>query len=82
MLKIPQNSQCNGYQVPIALDDRPGEAGACVVTTKKIETRTVCKLAVNNGKVIAYYEIGEDLEVLSDKKATREIQINGTEIKG
>ena len=79
--KSSQNAQCQGYQAPIALDARPGEAGACVITIKKIENRTVCKLALNNDTVTTYYEVGEDLDVLSSKKATREIQIRPTTIK-
>ena len=87
--KSPLDSQCNGYQVPISLHDRPGEPGACVITANKVENRTVCKLVVNNEKIAiannekitVYYEVGEALQVIGDKKATREIQISPTAIK-
>lgn len=79
--KSPQNSQCKNYQVPIALDDRSGEAGACVVTVNSVESKTICKLAINKDKIAAYYEIGEPLDALSGKKASREILLNPNAIK-
>ena len=79
--KSPQNSQCSNYQVPIALDDRPGEAGACVLTVNSVENKTICKLVVNKDTIVAYYEIGESLEVLGDKKASREIPLSLGAIK-
>ncbi|NJP08527.1 MAG: hypothetical protein HC866_02845 [Leptolyngbyaceae cyanobacterium RU_5_1] len=79
--KSPSDSQCKGYQVPVSLDDRPGEAGSCVLTTNTIETETVCKLIVNEKKVVAYYEVGEKLRFLKKKKATQEIQISSSDIK-
>ena len=77
----PTTAQCSGYEVPIALDDRPGEAGACVRVVSAIETQTVCKLVVNENKVTAYYEVGEKLPFLKKRRATREIQLNPKEIK-
>ena len=77
----PTNTQCNGYEVPIVLEDRPGEAGACVRVVSTIESQTVCKLVVNENKVTAYYEVGEKLPFLKKRRATREIQLNPKEIK-
>lgn len=77
----PSNAQCKGYEAPVLLKDRPGEAGACVMLTNKVESQTVCKLVVSEKKVIAYYEVGEKLRFLKKRKATREIQINSSDIK-
>ena len=79
--KSPQNSQCNKAQVSIALDDRPGEAGACVLTNNSVENKTICKLVVNKDTIAAYYEIGEPLEALGGKKASREIPLSPSVIK-
>lgn len=79
--KSPQNSQCINYQVLIALDDRPGEAGACVLTVNSVENKTVCKLAINKDAIVAYYEVGNSLEALGDKKASREIPLSPSVIK-
>lgn len=76
-----QAPQCQGYQVPIVLDDRPGEAGACVMTENTTATKTVCKLVVSEQKITAYYEVGEKLSFLDKRKATREIQIRPSDIK-
>ncbi len=77
----PSNAQCKGYEAPIALDDRPGEAGACVMVTNKIESQTVCKLVINEKTVTTYYEVGEKLSFFNKRKATREIQLNPADIK-
>lgn len=77
----PSDLQCKGYKAPVVLDDRPGEAGACVMITNKVESQTVCKLAVGKNKVIAYYEVGEKLRFLNKRKATHEIQLNSSDIK-
>ena len=79
--KAPQNSQCSNYQAPIALDARPGEAGACVLTVNSVETKTICKLVVNKDTIAAYYEIGDSLEALGGKKASREIPLSPSAIK-
>lgn len=77
----PSDLQCKGYKAPVVLDDRPGEAGACVMVTDKVENQTVCKLVISGKKVIVYYEVGEKLRFLNKRKATREIQINPSHIK-
>jgi hypothetical protein len=77
----PTNTECQGYVAPIALNDRPGEAGACVMTANEVETQTVCKLVITENKVVVYYEVGEKLSFLDRRKATREVQINPSEIK-
>ena len=79
--KSPQNVQCSNYQVPIALDARPGEAGACVLTVNSVENKTICKLVVNKDTIAAYYEIGDSLEVLGGKKASREMPLSPGAIK-
>ncbi len=77
----PSNPQCKGYEAPVALDDRPGEAGACVMVANKVESKTVCKLVVSEKTVIAYYEVGEKLGFFNQRKVTRAIQLNPTDIK-
>jgi hypothetical protein len=77
----PTNAQCSGYEVPIVLDDHPGEAGACVMVVNTVQSQTVCKLVVTDNRVTVYYEVGEKLRFLGKRKATREIQLKPSEIK-
>ena len=78
-IKSPMDTQCQGEA--IALDDRPGEAGACTMIANDVAHQTVCKVVVTNQRVTAYYELGPELESLRGDKATREIQINPSNIK-
>ncbi len=77
----PSDLQCKGYKAPVVLDDRPGEAGACVMVIDKVENQTVCKLVISGKRVVVYYEVGEKLRFLKKRKATHEIQINPSHIK-
>ncbi len=80
-LKAPYLYECSNSQVPIALNERPGEAGACVLTVNHVDSRTICKLVINKETITAYQEVGEPLKVLGGKKASREITLSPSAIK-
>jgi hypothetical protein len=79
--KFPLNSRCIGYSREVALEKRPGEAGACVMIIKAVKTETVCKLSINGQTITTYYEFGDKISYLDNKKASQEIQISPSNIK-
>lgn len=79
--KSPMNSRCAGYSSEVALEKRPGEPGACVLTINAVNTETVCKLSITGQTIAAYYEFGEKISSLDNEKATQEIQISPSNIK-
>ncbi|MBD2487345.1 MULTISPECIES: hypothetical protein [Nostocales] len=77
---FPLNSRCQGYEVPISLDDRSGKKGDCILNKNDLEKRGNCKVNVNEIGVTIYQEMGEKLEIINDKKSTQIIQISPKEI--
>jgi hypothetical protein len=77
--KSPDNARCRGEA--IALADRPGEPGACMIKVKQVETPTICKLVINSDKIVVYSEIGDGLELLRGRKASQEISLTPNLVK-
>ncbi|MFB2876386.1 hypothetical protein [Floridanema aerugineum] len=77
----PLNSRCTGYSREVALEKRPGEAGACVLIINGVNTETVCKLTITGQTIAAYYEFGDKVQAIDNEKATQEIQISPSNIK-
>jgi hypothetical protein len=77
----PLNSRCTGYSREVALEKRPGEAGACVLIINGVNTETVCKLTITGQTIAAYYEFGDKVRSIDNEKATQEIQISPSNIK-
>jgi hypothetical protein len=77
---FPLNSRCEGYTAPLSLKQRPGNAAACKLQTGEIELKGSCKIVPAEGLVTVYVEEGEKLEILDDRKATREITVPATSV--
>ncbi len=77
----PLNSRCTGYSREVALEKRPGEAGACVLIINGVNIATLCKLTITGQTIAAYYEFGDKVRSIGDEKATQEIQISPSNIK-
>ena len=71
--RFPLNSQCEGYEAPIPLDDRLGEEANCLLSGA--EDAEDCKLLLGEDNLTVYVEFGEDLDVLGDEKDTTEVII-------
>ncbi|BAZ83179.1 MAG: hypothetical protein ACKO9I_23985 [Sphaerospermopsis kisseleviana] len=78
--RFPLNSQCQGYETPIALDDRAGKIGDCIFKNNEVESRGLCKITVNGTGITIYQETGKELEIINDKKSTRTVQITPTSV--
>ncbi|MFB2836275.1 hypothetical protein [Floridanema evergladense] len=77
----PLNSRCTGYSREVALEKRPGEAGACVLIINGVNIVTLCKLTITGQTIAAYYEFGDKVRSINDEKATQEIKILPSNIK-
>ncbi|MGK7916150.1 MAG: pentapeptide repeat-containing protein [Prochloraceae cyanobacterium] len=76
--KFPHNSRCKGYQPPIALKNRPGDEGKCSFlsgVSGQINQFSKCKVNFTENQLAVYLEEGKRLEILDDKRTTREITI-------
>jgi hypothetical protein len=78
--RFPLNSQCQGYETPVALDDRTGKMGDCIFKNNEVESRGLCKITVNDTGITIYQETGEELEIINSKKSTRTVQITPTSV--
>ena len=73
--KFPHNSRCKGYQIPIALQDRAGDEGICSLVSGNINEFSKCKVLFTEKQLSVYLEEGKRLEILDDRRTTREITI-------
>lgn len=73
--KFPLNSRCQGYQIPVPLDERSGDLGECSLKTGETTKDGDCKVLLAEQKITIYMEEGEELEILKGNKTTREYNI-------
>jgi hypothetical protein len=52
--RFPLNSQCQGYETPISLDNRLGKTGDCIFKNNDVENRGLCKITVNEAGITIY----------------------------
>jgi hypothetical protein len=73
--KFPLNSRCQGYQIPVPLEERSGDLGECSLRTGETTKEGDCKVLLTEQKITIYMEEGEELEILQGQKTTREYNI-------
>ena len=72
---FPDNSRCQGYEAPVALDKRFGMKGKCLLVTDRTEQKGACKVTISANELSVFIEEGEPLELLEGEQATRKISI-------
>jgi hypothetical protein len=72
---FPYNSQCNGYEIPIALADRPGQIGRCLFKEEEKEQGGDCKVVGEESEITIYQEVEGKLKVLKDQSPTRVVKL-------
>ncbi len=77
---FPFNSQCKGYEIPVALDDRPGIAGFCLFLVNQVEKKGDCKVVASDNEILIYQEIDGKLKMLKDRASTRMVKITPSEV--
>lgn len=73
--KFPLNSRCEGYDVPVPLENRQGSEGECSFVFGESDRAEACKFTVDEEKITLYLEEGDPLSLLGDERATREVLI-------
>ncbi|MEL6780151.1 MAG: hypothetical protein AAFO06_23205 [Cyanobacteria bacterium J06597_16] len=68
---FPYNSQCEGYEVPIPLDNRDGEAAKCLLSGA--DEAVGCKVLLGEDTLTAYIEFGEPITALGDQRGSSEM---------
>lgn len=77
---FPHNSQCNGYEIPIALADRPGQIGRCVFKEEEKEQGADCKVVAEESEITIYQEVEGKLKVLKDRSPTRIVKLTRSQM--
>jgi hypothetical protein len=77
---FPHNSQCNGYEIPIALADRPGQTGHCLFKEEEKEQGGDCKVVAEESEITIYQEVEGKLKVLKDRSPTRIVKLTRSQI--
>lgn len=70
--RYPQNSQCEGYDIPIPLSRREGEEGICALNVQEIALTDRCKVLLGAESLTVYIEQGEAIAPLDDERRTEE----------
>jgi hypothetical protein len=78
---FPHNSQCNGYEIPIALADRPGQIGRCLFKKEEEQEQGAdCKVVAEESEITIYQEVEGKLKVLKDRSPTRIVKLMRSQI--
>lgn len=73
--QFPENSSCEGFEIPIPLDERPGVEAQCKVHWGFPQYSAPCKIDVTGSALTIYAESGEPIAALDRKRGTIEISI-------
>ena len=73
--KYPFNSQCEGYEIPIPLENRPGSKISCSLEIHNPAQTDQCKLVITPNQLTLYVEEGKPLSFLDDQRGSQEIPI-------
>ncbi|EKV02825.1 putative low-complexity protein [Leptolyngbya sp. PCC 7375] len=73
--KFPFNSRCEGYEIPVPLENRGGSGGECSLVFGDVDQSSACKFTLSDETLTLYVEEGEPLSLLGNERATRERSI-------
>lgn len=80
----PQNSRCKGVSSPLSLKDRPGEQlDNCALAFPILPAKPrngECKYQLTDDALILYFEQGEPLALLGDRRPTTELRLSPNQI--
>jgi uncharacterized protein YjbI with pentapeptide repeats len=80
----PQNSRCKGVSFPLSLKDRPGEQlDNCALAFPILPAKPrngECKYQLTDNALILYFEQGESLALLDDRRPTTELRLLPSQI--
>jgi uncharacterized protein YjbI with pentapeptide repeats len=80
----PQNSRCKGISTPLSLKDRPGtELDNCAFTFPLLPAKPrngQCKYELTDNALILYFEQGEPLAILDDRRPTLALKLLPSQI--
>ncbi len=77
--KFPYNSRCEGYEVPVSLENRSGKKAKCLLSTN--EKTKDCKVNITDNQLTFYVETGDNMTVLDGEKNTKQVSIPFKTIK-
>lgn len=78
--RFPLNSRCEGYEVPIPLDQRDGIQVGCFLASDDSDRPADCKFLIDGDTLSVYMEQGDRLAFLDDQRSTREIVMSFDQI--
>ncbi|MBX2865232.1 MAG: pentapeptide repeat-containing protein [Leptolyngbyaceae cyanobacterium MAG.088] len=77
---FPFNSQCEGFEASIPLDDRDGTQVNCGLDLSQVDASGNCRILLEDNTLIVYAEEGDPIEPLDNQKGSREIRIPFSQI--
>lgn len=78
--RFPYNSRCEGLDIPIPLDERAGDEASCSLAVNHTYQTGKCKVAVTDGTLTLYFEEGEPIELLDDRRRSTEFKLASAQI--
>ncbi|MEO0866953.1 MAG: hypothetical protein AAFY17_00630 [Cyanobacteria bacterium J06642_11] len=72
---FPFNSRCEGFELPVPLDQRNGTQVNCGLDLSQVDPSGNCRMRIDGTSLIVYAEEGDPIEPLDNQKGSREIQI-------
>ncbi|NEQ97034.1 MAG: hypothetical protein F6K30_09960, partial [Cyanothece sp. SIO2G6] len=72
---FPYNSACEGLEIPVPLDNQPGTLVGCGFTFDTHVSSRKCRVLLEAESLTLYVEVGDELELLDDERASAAIAI-------
>jgi len=68
--RYPYNTQCEGYEAPVSLNQREGDIGICAINTDGVAIADQCKIKTTDTQIAVYVEQGDSMSLLDGKRPT------------
>ncbi|MEO0771368.1 MAG: hypothetical protein AAFY72_18435, partial [Cyanobacteria bacterium J06649_4] len=73
--RYPHNTQCEGYEIPVPLDNRDGVEGICKLEIEQTPVEDTCKVEVTETAVNIYVETGDNIRFLDGERGTKTVRV-------
>ena len=72
---FPFNSRCEGFDIPVILDNQPGTLVGCGFELNDRSSSSSCRILLEEDGLTVFREVGDKIEFLDDERASEAIAI-------
>lgn len=72
---FPHNSRCEGFDIPVILDNQPGTLVGCGFELNERPSSSSCRILLEEEALTVFIEVGDKVEFLDDERGSEAIAI-------